>query len=166
MAYDIKFRRDYDTATASTPLLEVSKVREGYQRASKRHFFLDYDGTLATIQRVPSAAKPTERALKVLTKLASDPKNHVYIVSGRDQATLHDWLGGVPRLGFSAEHGCFFREIGSKEWSSNEACMDDSWKESVLPVFEYFTERTVGSFIEHKNASLTWHFRLADPDFG
>ena len=166
MLYDIKFRKDFDMATASTPLLEVSKIKGEYKKASRRYFFLDYDGTLAAIQRIPSAAKPTERALKVLTQLTSDVKNYVYIVSGRDQDTLQDWLGGVPRLGFSAEHGCFFREIGSTEWNSNQACTDDSWKESVLPVFEYFTERTVGSFIEHKTASLTWHYRLADPDFG
>ena len=80
--------------------------------------------------------------------------------------TLDEWLGSIPRIGFSAEHGCFSREIDSKEWNSSEECTDDSWKESVLPVFEYFTERTVGSFIEHKTASLTWHYRLADPDFG
>lgn len=166
MVYDIKYRRDFDTATSFTPLLEMSKIKGEYKNASKRYFFLDYDGTLAAIQRIPSAAKPTERVLKALTQLTSDPKNHVYIVSGRDQATLQGWLGSVQRLGFSAEHGCFFREIDSTEWSSSEACTDDSWKESVLPVFEYFTERTVGSFIEHKTASLTWHYRLADPDFG
>lgn len=165
--YDIRFRRDYDVASAFTPLLDNASLLAEYVKAENRHFFLDYDGTLAGIQRVPSAAKPTPDLLKTLELLTKDPNNHIYIVSGRDQATLESWLGHLPRLGMSAEHGCFFREIGSSEWTTSEACAEDaSWRESVLPVFEYFTERTVGSFVEQKRASLTWHYRLADPDFG
>jgi trehalose-phosphatase len=44
--------------------------------------------------------------------------------------------------------------------------MDLSWKNDVLDVFGYYTERTPGSFIEHKKFSITWHYRLADPNFG
>ncbi|KAF9101386.1 threalose-6-phosphate phosphatase, partial [Mortierella sp. GBA39] len=33
-------------------------------------------------------------------------------------------------------------------------------------IFTYYTERTQGSFIEHKRSSLTWHYRMADPEFG
>lgn len=41
-----------------------------------------------------------------------------------------------------------------------------TWKQDVLPIFEYYTERTPGSFVEQKKSSLTWHYRLADPDYG
>jgi hypothetical protein len=44
--------------------------------------------------------------------------------------------------------------------------MDMSWKNDVLPIFEYYTERTPGSFVEQKRSGLTWHYRLADPEFG
>ena len=27
-------------------------------------------------------------------------------------------------------------------------------------------QRTIGSFIEHKKSSITWHYRAADPEFG
>jgi len=35
-----------------------------------------------------------------------------------------------------------------------------------MEIFNYYAERTPGSFIEHKTASLIWHYRLADPQFG
>lgn len=40
------------------------------------------------------------------------------------------------------------------------------WRAEVLAILEYYTERTLGSFIEEKAASITWHYRLADPDYG
>lgn len=44
--------------------------------------------------------------------------------------------------------------------------IDMSWKEDVKEIFEYYTERTPGSFIEEKQCSLTWHYRKADPKYG
>lgn len=44
--------------------------------------------------------------------------------------------------------------------------VDMSWKDDVRNIFEYYTERTTGSFIEEKKCTLTWHYRLADPKFG
>lgn len=41
-----------------------------------------------------------------------------------------------------------------------------AWRAEVMAILEYYTERTVGSFIEEKAASITWHYRLADPDYG
>ena len=44
--------------------------------------------------------------------------------------------------------------------------IDNTWKASVLPLLEYYVDQTPRSFIEHKNFSLVWHYRKADPDFG
>lgn len=41
-----------------------------------------------------------------------------------------------------------------------------SWMAEVEEIFKYYTERTTGSFIERKNASITWHYRATDPDWG
>lgn len=137
---------------------------------------MDYDGTLAGIKKIPSAAAPTPDILKALTRLASNEANIVYVISGRDQPTLQSWLGSVPRLGLSAEHGCLWRTVPKQndektesvdeEWMLHPACADDSWKESILAVLEHFAERTPGSFIEQKRTSLAWHYRMVDPDFG
>ena len=90
----------------------------------------------------------------------------VWVISGRDQETLNDWLGHIPRLGLSAEHGCFLKYPFSKEWKDLTEGMDMSWQKDVMDVFNYFSERTQGSFVEKKKCSIAWHYRLADPDYG
>jgi trehalose 6-phosphate synthase/phosphatase len=40
------------------------------------------------------------------------------------------------------------------------------WKQRVYPILEHFVDRTPGSFIEEKEFSLVWHYRMADPEFG
>jgi len=49
-------------------------------------------------------------------------------------------LGHLKNLGFSAEHGGFFRERGSGEWTSLTKSLDMSWMSEVEEIFRYFTE--------------------------
>ncbi|KAI9204829.1 glycosyltransferase family 20-domain-containing protein [Polychytrium aggregatum] len=44
--------------------------------------------------------------------------------------------------------------------------MTQTWRDTVRPLFQYFTERTPGSFIEEKELNLTWHYHGADLEFG
>ena len=60
----------------------------------------------------------TEDTLTALTKLTADPRNLVYIISGRDGAFLEQHLGHIPGLGMSAEHGGFIRALGVTKWTS------------------------------------------------
>ncbi|KAJ2957371.1 hypothetical protein NQZ79_g6913 [Umbelopsis isabellina] len=158
-----------------TPLLDHQKLTQNYKNAKKRLMFFDYDvcemlfrrsGTLTPIVSVPSAALPSQEMLEHLQKLCDDPKNEIWIISGRDQEFLEKCLGGVRNLGFSAEHGCFMRFPNSDQWINMLESMDMSWKADVVKIFDYYTERTQGSFVEHKKSSITWHYRLADPQYG
>ncbi len=151
---------------SATQYLDLKTVKEVYQQARDCYFFLDYDGTLTPIVKTPSAARPSQATLDSLRGLVQNLKNKVFVISGRDQATLEAWLGEIDGLGMSAEHGCFLKMPGSTEWTDLIADHNEDWKASVTQVFEYFTERTSGSFIEHKRASITWHYRQCDPDFG
>ncbi|CAJ0759091.1 4073_t:CDS:10 [Entrophospora sp. SA101] len=123
-------------------------------------------GTLTPIVLTPSAAIPKADTLKGLKELADDPKNKVWIISGRDTYALDKWLGGIKKLGFSAEHGGFIKSPESDEWINLMKDIDMSWKDDVLEIFTYYKERTQGSFVEHKNSSITWHYRQADPEYG
>lgn len=111
-------------------------------------------------------AIPTEDTLTALTQLAADPRNLVYIISGRDGAFLEQHLGHIESLGMSAEHGGFIREPGSRDWVNFTESLDMDWMGEVLEVFKYYTERTTGSHIEVKKSSITWHYRSSDPEWG
>lgn len=152
--------------THMTPTLDRALLFHKYTNAQRRLFLFDYDGTLTPIVRDPAAAIPTARLHNTLLKLTSDPRNTVWIISGRDGEFLDKWLGDNKQIGFSAEHGCFIKPVGSTEWTNLAEQVDMSWQEGVKEVFNYYTERTQGSSIEYKRAALTWHYRRADPEFG
>ncbi|KAF9225645.1 glycosyltransferase family 20 protein [Gyrodon lividus] len=158
-----------------TPYLPKESLKEKYEKAGKRLFLFDYDGTLTPIVKTPSMAIPSLDALNALTKLTSDPRNIVYIVSGRDQEFLEIHLGHIKHLGMSAEHGGFIRDpsngnhgddVKQEEWVNFTDKLDMEWMEEVAEIFRYYTERTTGSHIEIKKSSITWHYRASDPEWG
>lgn len=149
-----------------TPVLDALGMLRAYKPAKKRLMLFDYDGTLTPIVKVPSQAIPTERTRAAITVLAADPNNVVYLISGRDGDFLEEHWGMVPNLGMSAEHGCFVKTPESGEWHNMTETLDMSWMSEVEDIFRYYTERTTGSTIELKKASITWHYRNADPAFG
>lgn len=171
-AWSTKFLRKLvgtlaSTQTAiSTPLLDRTVMLQQYRNAKQRLFMFDYDGTLTPIVREPSAAIPGERVIQTLKALASDHRNAVWIISGRDQEFLQQHLGHITELGFSAEHGSFIRHPGETTWENLAEKFDMSWQEEVIDTFQKYTDRVSGSFIERKRCALTWHYRQADPEQG
>ncbi|GAA6052076.1 hypothetical protein JCM3770_006618 [Rhodotorula araucariae] len=155
-----------EQATQNTPPLDEDAVAAKYQQSQRRLLMFDYDGTLTPIVKDPSAATPSPALLSSLETLAADPKNIVYIISGRDGAFLDEHLGHIPGLGMSAEHGCFLRPPGAKEWISLTDDLNMDWKTDVVRIFRYYEARTQGAFVEKKVSSVTFHYRNADPVFG
>ena len=154
-------------ASKITPALNRPLLLRTYRAAKRRLFLFDYDGTLTPIVQDPAAAIPSARLFRIMSKLASDPKNQIWIISGRDQQFLSKWLGSrMPQLGLSAEHGCFMKDIGSEEWVNLTTKYDMTWQQKVHDVMELITVQTPGSSIEKKKVALTWHYRRADPEQG
>ncbi|CAO3632902.1 unnamed protein product [Mucor fragilis] len=149
-----------------TPILDKERLLTFYHGSKKRLLCFDYDGTLSAVKKTPGSRAPTPAMLKALQTLCSDPRNQVWVISGRDEATLDKWLGQVKGLGLSAEHGSFVKYPTSNRWINLLEHFDMSWKHDVVEIFTYYAERTTGSFIEHKRCSVTWHYRLADPEYG
>ncbi|KAI8910398.1 glycosyltransferase family 20-domain-containing protein [Gorgonomyces haynaldii] len=148
-----------------TPQLDFDLVIEDYTKAKKRLLLFDYDGTLTPIVKIPSLALPPPSMLEAMEILTNDPRNVVFVISGRDQQCLDEWLGHIKNLGLSAEHGSFIKYPGG-EWINLAKEIDFAWKKQVEEIFNYYEERTQGSFTEHKVCSITWHYRLADPEYG
>ncbi|KAJ7064761.1 trehalose 6-phosphate phosphatase [Mycena amicta] len=150
-----------------TPYIPKDVLESKYHAAKKRLFFFDYDGTLAPIVKQPSMATPTAATLEALEKLSADPRNVVYIISGRDGGFLEQHLGHLPLVGFSAEHGGFIRKPGKNQpWVNFTENLDMSWMSEVEEIFRYYTERTTGSLTEIKKTAITWHYRGSDPEWG
>ena len=142
----------------------MKKILNAYGEAKSRILFLDYDGTLSGFRKNPEDAKPDEELYSILKDISSDPNNMVVIISGRDKDTLGRWFSKDWNIHFIAEHGVWLRHPGGK-WNMLEN-IDNKWKDSVQPLLEYYVDQTPRSFIEHKNFSLVWHYRKADPDLG
>lgn len=161
----------------------ITKAKES---TKKKLILLDYDGTLTTTHKLPEFAKPSQTVLGHLKTLAEQPDTYVYILSGRSRHHLDSWFESTG-VGLSAEHGCFYKHPANirdkinpvaasnegkliKEEDNKWYCLveqvDPSWKETIRPLFQHYTERTPGSFIEEKEINLTWHYRNADPEFG
>jgi trehalose 6-phosphate synthase/phosphatase len=129
----------------ATPVLSQVQLIQQYRAAKKRLFMFDYDGTLTPIVRDPESAIPSERTIRTLQALTSDPNNAVWIISGRDQEFLAKYLGHIEGLGFSAEHGSFMRYPGSAEWENLAETTDMGWQKEVMACFQKYTELTPGT---------------------
>jgi len=138
-------------------------------QSTKRLILLDYDGTLSPIVKMRHLAVPSEEIIGLLGTLCHNNKNITYVVTGRERKFMEEWFSTVP-VGLSCEHGNFFRPFKRSEdnvpWQDCTAELDLSWKTAIKAIFEDYTDRTPGSFVENKEINLTWHFRNADPEFG
>ena len=149
--------------------IHIPKIQNGlkqqlikdFKKANKKIIFLDYDGTLVVFNEKPDLAIPDANLLQLIDALCALPNTDVAIVSGRDQAFLDKWFASLP-VTLVAEHGHFIKKSGAG-WNGTVIGKKD-WMVDVMPIFETFTDRTPGTFIEEKQNSLVWHYRKTDPE--
>lgn len=87
--------------------LSVEHISSAYRRTSSRLILLDYDGTM--MPQTSISKTPSDEVISVLNALCADPKNVVFVVSGRGKDSLSKWFASCDKLGISAEHGYFTR---------------------------------------------------------
>ncbi|WP_258104806.1 bifunctional alpha,alpha-trehalose-phosphate synthase (UDP-forming)/trehalose-phosphatase [Marinoscillum sp. MHG1-6] len=139
------------------------QIVNDYKAAKKRLIFLDYDGTLVGFNSDPLECKPNKELVDILTKLTTDKKNRVVVISGRGRDTLEAWLGSFD-IEIVAEHGVWIKER-KKKWRTITTLTDD-WKPEIMKVLEGYVNRTPGSFVEKKDYSLVWHYRKVETGLG
>ena len=156
----------------------IKDMVERFSGAEERIIFLDYDGTLVPFAPKPSLARPDEQLIKILSKLAES--SHVVIMSGRDKDTLESWFHSIP-VSLVAEHGAWIKDItdyhehvGNKKdeiartkgvWRLIRRLTSD-WKPHIREILQKYVDRVPGSFIEEKDFSLAWHYRMAETEIG
>jgi trehalose 6-phosphate synthase/phosphatase len=141
-----------------------AEVLERMKAAPQLHLLLDYDGTLVGFASRPELAAPDDALRTLLAKLLARPNTSLSIVSGRPKETLEAWFGELP-MSLHAEHGLWSRTRPGQPWRMLEG-VSFEWKARARPVLDAFCERVPGSFLEEKTASLAWHYRMVDPEFG
>ncbi|OZJ01877.1 hypothetical protein BZG36_05018 [Bifiguratus adelaidae] len=171
----------------SVPRLLTSQVIDAAKASTKKKvILLDYDGTLTATHKLPEFAKPSANVIENIKALTDKENTYVYILSGRGRQHMDSWFGSTG-VGMSSEHGCFYKHPAAvadtispfnhategrfvkeedNRWYRLVENIDPTWKETIRPLFQHYTERTPGSFIEEKEINLTWHYRNADPEFG
>jgi trehalose-6-phosphatase len=178
-----------------TPInhLKYEDLLGPYRAAKNRLIVINYDGGLIDYRRenFKATSRPSSRVLFELRRLCSDPRNTVYIYSGRERDSLHEWFGMIPSVGLVGENGFFIKKPNEDKWFVIRLCMvsmralsmatnikavfnrfqlesslDMGWMDRIRPVLEYFALRTPGSEIQQKEVHMTWHYRRCRPDFG
>lgn len=142
----------------------LASIVERASEAEHVYLLLDYDGTLVPIAESPEQALPDVAVLELLNDLCHCPGVEVHLVSGRPRQFLEEWFAEFP-LALWAEHGFWRRTSRSDIWKAAGQHVP-GLLDRVVPVLRQFTANTPGARVEEKTASLAWHYRQADPEFG
>lgn len=104
-----------------------------------------------------------------LKKIASSPGTSVIITSDRDRNTLAAVAENLP-VYLAPEGCCIMRRPNDEEWTHLVEDGDvegrEEWMDGVSAVFNYFAERTPGSYIEKQEYMYRWSWDNAQFDFG
>jgi len=142
----------------------ASMLADQFAAASQRILALDYDGTLRELTDHPNAAEPTAEIEALLTELASLPNTELHLVSGRPAELMTKWFGHLP-IHLAADHGFAHRPAGEQSWQKQDG-IDLSWMDGVEATLAQVASEVPGTVVERKGCSVTWHYRMAESNYG
>jgi len=126
---------------------------------------LDFDGTLAGIERRPDEATIPEPTREAISKLAARPNVEVAIVSGRELADVRERVGleETASISYAGNHGL---EIHADEYEVHPVA--ETAEREIDAICDLLTDRLAdidGVIVENKGVTATVHHRLvADED--
>lgn len=143
------------------PKLNFPSFQRTFLNAKKPLFVFDYDGTLMPLQSHPHLAKPNEKVHGLLKTLKGMNRVTTAIVSGREIKELIEWFKGYPFY-LSGQHGAFIKHPNGQMIQHLDT--KQAWKSAFKTLLYRFSDQMPGSFIEDKQTSLAFHYRLCEPD--
>jgi len=121
--------------------------------------FLDYDGTLAPLQRHPAEAVLDPAMRKAIQNCVAREDTDVVIVSGRGLDDITKMVG-VEGLTFAGNHGLEIRGPALESFRHPDI---PHYQKRLTHLAQSLEEICIeGTWVEHKNASLTFHYREAE----
>jgi len=125
------------------------------------YLITDYDGTLVSLNALPHLATISDERRESIRRLQSVLK--FWILSGRGRDFLSSqWPENDVHM--AAEHGAYFRTPRG-EWINRIDSNIQSWYAEVKRVMDEYTVKVPLSFVESKDASIVWHYRLSPRNF-
>lgn len=138
----------------------LDKITTQLQKSPTKVLMLDFDGTLAPIVKSPEQAKLPLKTRDLLQKLIAKPDVYLAIISGRKLSDIKEKIS-LPNIIYGGNHG-LEGEIFGKSYSfplTNKALSTlNKIKKQLSKVANEFK----GVFIEDKDLTLSFHYRLAD----
>lgn len=160
--------------------LKDSKVYQAYRDSSSRLIFLDYENTLQSNINEndglnSDSIKPKKELIHILNQLLDDPGNMIYIITGRQKDILEKWFKDCEKIGLCAEYGFYYKECLNEyinkldeynnEFKSWNKEYNWKWKEIVINIIKKYVEKTEGSYLIEKDASIVWNYKESDINF-
>ncbi len=132
------------------------------KKISNKHIllFLDYDGTLTPIRKIPAKAKISQEIKKILFKLSKAPKIALSIISGRSINDIKK-LVGLKNIVYSGDHG--FQIEGNK--LKYKIIISTEYKNILKQIKQDLKEKlnlVKGIIIENKDYGVSVHYRLVN----
>ncbi len=122
--------------------------------------FLDYDGTLTSIAKIPDKAVISQETKRLLSSLSQRENCRIAIISGRTLVDIKKMVG-LKNIIYSGNHG--FQIDGPK--IKYELAVPLGYKKALQRIKTQLKKKLSGIkgvFVEDKKLSLALHFRLAD----
>ena len=166
----MKLRKDFVPLTANI-------LQNRYNSSKCRLFFLDYEETLQSFiekdsdnididddDYIMSKHTPSEKLINILKSLCNNPKNYVYIITGKPKKFLTSWFKDVENLGFGGEYGYYYKEAQNpKSLVKTLINLNDwSWKQNAYSIIKQFEIKTEGSKTKIRDSSISWNFGNSD----
>ena len=102
---------------------------------------------------------PNEQVLNILKNLSDNPKNYVYIITGKKRKFLEAWFKDIKNLGWGAEYGFYWKDAHEPNGKiKTSLTMPGQWLDSAYSIMKQFQLKTEGSRIEVKDSSICWNF--------
>jgi trehalose 6-phosphate phosphatase len=137
-------------------------VEEKIRKARRVFLFLDYDGTLTSIQRTPDLALLPSSTRRILQGLSSLPQMILTVISGRALNEIQKLIG-LDNVNYVGNHGL---EIKVKSLE-DKIPQDKEIRKKMVALSQKVLkkiDRFPGILVENKGLTLSIHYRLARED--
>jgi len=136
------------------PSLKLDVISNIWTSSRKKLLFLGINE-----DRIKS---PSEMKImnNLISELIKDPMNHVYILSDALKEDMNEYSKSLlpQTLNLIAENGGYIKRYDQEEWELQNVNEDLSWKRYLLKIFDFYTERIYGTYIEQRTYAVIWHY--------